>query len=296
MTTPILNQPQPFSRYDHLNALPLEKKSESYQQTSADKKSADITILTDEGDVVVLSVVGVRAHALSTEKISSPGMSKESFVVSQLVFDKFQVSVQGDINKEELADIKSLMGDLTMIADDFFHGRMDEAVQGAADIGDMGSLAQLSATFSRTALVSSRLTEFHSMPTADSDAISRLNDLKKAAREADAMQYASMLKAQWEQIKEFLDKTPESAPGPQKSNPVTRRHDLSAPEHMMGRIKKTVAKHPRISPFILPLANRAIDESMLNSENPGTPRMKQALWTNFLKSYDKWLIPAKNMT
>lgn len=295
MTAPILNQPQPFSRYNHPNPLPLEKMSESYQQTSADRKSADITILTDEGDVVVLSVVGVRAHALSTEKISSPGMSKESFVVSQLVFDKFQVSVQGDINEEELADIKGLMDDLTMIADDFFHGRMDEAIQGAANIGDMGSLAQLSATFSHTAVVSSRLTEFHSMPAADSDAISRLDDLKKAARDDDAMQYASLLKAQWEQIREFLDKTPESAHGPHESNPVTRRHDSPATEHMMGRIKKTVAKHPGISPFILPLVNRAIDESMLNSENPVAPRMKHALWKDFLKSYDEWLIPARNV-
>ncbi|MEA2082747.1 MAG: hypothetical protein U9O82_00580 [Thermodesulfobacteriota bacterium] len=295
MAVPILNQLQPFSRYNHPNALPVEKKCESYQQTSAETKRTDITILTDEGDAVVLSAVGARAHTLSTENISSPGMSKESFVVSRLVFDKFQVSVQGDLNEEELADIKSLMDDLTTIADDFFHGRMDKAIQGAMKIDDMGSLSQLSATFSHTAVVSSRLTEFHSMPSADSDALSRFDDLKKAAEDADAIQYASLLKAQWEQIKEFLDRTSESAPGPQESNPVTRRHGPPATEHMMDRINKIVAKHPRISPFILPLVNRAIDESMLNSENPGAPRMKHALWTDFLKSYDNWLIPVRNV-
>ena len=294
MTTAI-NQLQPFKRYIHPNALTAGEKCESYQHASTETKRADITILTDEGDVISLSAASAQALALSAEKSSSPGMSKESFVVSHLILDKFQVSVQGDLNEEELADIKNLMDDLTMIADDFFHGRMEEAVEHALNIGDMGSLARLSATFSHTAVVSSRLTEFHSMPTADSDAISRFDDLKKAAENSDAMQYATLLKAQWEQIKEFLGSTLESTAKPQKSNPVTRQHEPPAAERMMDRIRKTVAKHPGMSPFILPLANRVIDESMLNSENPGAGRMKHALWTDFLKSYDQWLIPTKNM-
>ena len=89
------------------NCLPPEPlRASSYLASST--RSADLTITTDEGDKVTLSfessrtVEGLDYRDLSTEIHSRRGSIQASV----------EVSVEGDLSREEIRDIRKLAADL----------------------------------------------------------------------------------------------------------------------------------------------------------------------------------------
>jgi hypothetical protein len=271
------------------------KGNGAYQETVAGRSAANISLTTAEGDTVLIATNQQQASAVAAQTWTSPLQQGMNFTAASLNSSSFHLSVNGDLSQEELADIQALLTDLSAIAGSFFSGDLDKAMGEAMNLGDMGSIARLSASFSYTATwsLSTRLAEYHPLPTAANqtgslqDLFARLPEMIDEAR-TEELKYAEMLQAQWQQIKDFLaanqaDAPPEDRPGDggEEHVPTARR--------LMNRIEQTVARHPRLAPFSVPLAHEAIARETENGQHPALSGRKDMLKDNFLQEWTKWL-------
>jgi hypothetical protein len=117
--------------------------------SAMDQKSTDIEILTREGDRVTLSTDSLskmfnftynEQGYMNGEMTAS---SIEAFGVYSI--QEVALSVEGDLNEEEMADIMSILGKIENLASDFFAGELDEAVAKALQFGDMGTVVAVEA-------------------------------------------------------------------------------------------------------------------------------------------------------
>lgn len=114
----------------------VEYNSESYTSQS---NSSDLSITTADGDIVTISFSALQENQAS-ENFSynadqnSSAMSYQSNTSSYSEMN-FSFSVQGDLDKEELQAIESLIKDISKIEKDFFAGNIDEAFNKALELG-----------------------------------------------------------------------------------------------------------------------------------------------------------------
>lgn len=139
MSDPIRNS---LFSYAPFSATPssTQTKQSSFQQVAAQAQQAQITLVTDEGDIVTLSRSGVQAQAVSTAQPNTPVGYGQQYTIASLNIDSLSVAVQGDLSEEELADIKRLVGDLVDIATNFFSGSInaaDAVLAGTTALNDM---------------------------------------------------------------------------------------------------------------------------------------------------------------
>lgn len=117
--------------------------------SAMDQKSADIEIVTREGDRVTLSTD-------SLSKMFNYTYNEQGYMNGEMTASSFEVfgvyssqevalSVEGDLNEEEMADIMSILDKIENLAGDFFAGELDEAVAKALQFGDMGSVVAVEA-------------------------------------------------------------------------------------------------------------------------------------------------------
>ncbi|MBU0730045.1 MAG: hypothetical protein KKA70_09905 [Proteobacteria bacterium] len=286
MTTSIENKPVSASIQQMYQPI-RERGFESLEQVSSRTDSAQISIVTDEGDIVTLSRAISTAQSFSSENSYSPQTQSQQYTLAILETDSFDYSVQGDLNEEELADIKALMKDLSKIADDFFRGDLEHAMKRAMNLGEMGStLDKLSATFSRTAAVTTNyIRESHPMPQMKPFPYGEDQELSAKS------DYADMLRAQWQQIKEMLEGE-ESEIRPDDRIQKQQKNKMDAADQMMQRAEETISRHPRLSPFMMPLANRAIDTAVPVHPDRGhslDTQMAHLLKGEMFKHFDDWL-------
>lgn len=317
-------------------------RHESYRETMAQRRDATIAIVTDEGDMVTISSLREQAGTLAAHSWQTPFREGMNFTSTSLTTDAFAFTVKGDLNEEELTDIANLLDDLSAIASNFFSGNMDEAINGAMNIGDLGSLAQLSASFSHSSAWSAatRLTNHHPLPENQAEFSDLVGGMSEMVREnlSREAEYAELLKAQWEQIKEFLDERQESYRNTTRladdAEAMTRleeqatlrnrqpvvedeevpamtreqhaenlRHNrpeadtdspsgLNTARALMEKIQQTVTDHPRLSPFTIPLAHRAIDRETETRQHPVLSDQKNRLKEEFLREYNDWMMSA----
>lgn len=261
MTDPIRNG---LPSYMPTLAAPVSSyktRQNSFQQTSIQAQETHITLVTKEGDIVTLSRSTAQSNSISATHINTPIGNGQYYTIASLSADSLSVGVQGDLNEEELADIKNLVDDLTHIASDFFSGKAsasDTVLAGAMTLSDMGSVSQLSASFSYTAAISSQLAEAHPVPVFDPgpDSLTAQKDELAALQESSALEYGDILRSQWQQITEFLDRDDEDEHQAQLT-----KADTDTTQKMMNRIKETITQHPRLSPFALALADKAVDKA-----------------------------------
>ncbi|MBU0909116.1 MAG: hypothetical protein KKA54_15795 [Proteobacteria bacterium] len=310
MTSPIQqNNGTPYLP-SRLSSSGLQNQYQSYTEAMSQRSAANISFTTAEGDVVTISNYQEQAYSLASEKLTTPLQQGMNFTASVLNVDASSLSVQGDLNEEELADIQNLMVDLTSIAEQFFSGNLGEAMGQAMNIGDMGSISQLSASFSYQASwsASSQITDYHPVPASE-DAGSSLTDIFAALPDivdqahTDEMKYAEMLQAQWKQIKEFLEATTadpaattdsaivqEAAPATTTDSVIAQEDEnIPAARKMMNRMQETVARHPRLAPFGLSLAHEAIDNKSEGIQHPAQFTQKNMLKDNFLQEFTDWM-------
>ena len=267
----------------------------SYQEAMTQNSQADIAITTDEGDLVTISSYQGEGQAMSYDRWNSPLQQGMNFTASSIKIDSYSLSIQGDLSEEELLDIENLLAELSVIAGDFFSGDTDQAMAGAMNLGDMGSLAELSATFSYSASWSaSQLTEHHPIPASgkfEQLLGGFMNELPEtiAGQEDAEVEYAQKLMAQWQQIKEFLDERQASiTPEENLVNSAAKEH-IPASHKMMDRMEEMMAKHPRLSPLALPLAHQSIDEQADTVPNLGVFDQKNQLKDTILQQLNDWM-------
>ena len=130
----------------------------SYQaeQTSAGSvslnRSTDLTITTDEGDTVTLSM----ASAILTNAgiYHSDSYADGRGASSQTAFFEFSssqnmaIEVAGDLNEVELEDIRKAVKAIGSMIDDFLAGDLKEMAKGGELLKELDTIASLDAAFS----------------------------------------------------------------------------------------------------------------------------------------------------
>lgn len=239
-------------------APPPSTEQSAFKQTAAYEKSSSISMRTQEGDMVTISASSLAASKVSQESFGSIFAARMGFAATTTAAESFTISVSGNLNEEELRDIHRLFTDLTAIAEDFFAGDLAAALGGAASLGDMGSVRELQASFSRTGMISSQWRGDHPIPAGLVQTMPE--EGLPAMRQASAQD--DQLKAQWRQLEQYLEEnafpreqvgqTPKS-PHPEAINSLDTLVSL-----MRDKMRETMAVHPRLSPFLVPVADKAL--------------------------------------
>lgn len=238
-------------------------------QTGYQTQQTSISMKTAEGDVVTISgfaAAGSQVEQSAWRKAMETGYS---FTEAAMQSTSLQMTVQGDLNAEELQDINNLLGDLQQISSTFFAGDSAQAMQDALAIGDMGSIQELQASFEYTAFASSQYAYQHPLPAKFDDQFQKMQEELASQSTSLETPLDQMLQAQWAQIEDFLNQQDEeNQPQPAPPNAQTAQTTQAAPSAdssletfmaaMKDRIDATIAKHPRLSPFALPVARKAL--------------------------------------
>ena len=289
MTTSI--QSSPLFHLPHGHAHGQRNYHEADRLAYSESQNSSITITTDEGDVVTLAAGHEQSAFLDFERRGNFAGQSMSFTAASLESDFFSLSVEGDLNDKELADIYTLMEDLTDIAGNFFSGNLDDAMTGVLRIGDMGSLSSLSATFTHSlAMSTTQLTEYHPLPSFETsgDLFSDLHDqLDKELTEK--LNYSDLMLARWQQMNDYQK---ESEPPELKGKgPRAEFHDADhrAAEKMMKRIKKFSGHHPQLAPYGPSLANKAIDKAAASLPSHSS-LLRDHLKYDFMKEMNNWIM------
>ncbi len=282
------------------SALPKQSLSRAsnttFQQAALEAQQAQILFVTDEGDVVTLSHSQSQSYAISASQRTTPVSFGQNFTLASLDVENLTFSVQGDLSDEELADIEELMGDLMDIATNFFNGQLDAAMAGAINLGDMGSISKLSATFSYVAAVStqasSQMSATHPLPTFGAEPYNLLEEFQKqtAANDSVDNQYADMLRAQWQQILEMLDHADEVDEAQESSQPDVVQTTADTAHQMVQRIKDTITEHPRLSPFAMAFADKAIESALDHPHHNEMLKSAEHLRKDIHKELSDWMV------
>ena len=132
-----------------------------FQQTStrlsalsvSAEQSADITILTDEGDTVMLSSREyAEAELLTYEHFSATHSGYDREEMQQVDFEagsELALAVQGDLNDQEIADIQSLLSDLGAMLKAFLTGTDERngSMEVAGELDRFESISAFKADF-----------------------------------------------------------------------------------------------------------------------------------------------------
>ena len=126
--------------------------------SATDQKTADIDLLTAEGDRVTISVKSLLEESYTG--YDSMGYMNGTMTRTQMeTFSSFSeremlITLEGDLNEEELADIQKVLGKIESLAGDFFAGEIDEALAKAIQFDDLGSVVNLQASLQHTHSIS----------------------------------------------------------------------------------------------------------------------------------------------
>lgn len=90
------------------------------------QKSFEFSVQTQEGDIVKISA----SSRFSAKSVMGPGGTSTGMAQSQ----QFNLTIEGDLNAEELASINDLLEQVNNISEQFFSGDLDTAFQTALDL------------------------------------------------------------------------------------------------------------------------------------------------------------------
>lgn len=156
-----------------LTSRAVEISSNNY---AAQSNSSDLSITTADGDVVSISFSALEENQ-SSESFSSytnqdgNGMSYQSSSSSYSEMN-FSFSVQGDLDKDELQAIQSLIKDISKIEKDFFSGDIEGAFNKALELGydeEQLSAFSLDLRQTQTSYVSQAYSEVANYNEVDND-------------------------------------------------------------------------------------------------------------------------------
>ncbi len=274
------------------------QQSSSFRQVACRTQTAAISMVTAEGDVVSLSVgQGISQTSAAQFATTADGRQTMSGRATSQAAQAMALTVQGDLSDEELADVRNLINDLTAIATDFFNGDLQAATSGALNLGDMGSVSSLSASFRTSATVSTSLSQ--SMGPASLAAAAAELDKQFTDRfdQSKADHYAAMVKAQWQQLNEMFTNaltapTEEQAAGtnPPASPPTGK--ETTAAQQLLSRLKRALASHPRLAPLSEPLVDKAVDQAADSASSPLNRSRVEQLKNDFRRLRNQWLLSA----
>jgi len=265
---PVIPSPYPLypsSLYGQSNTYAVSRQS----------SKAEVTMTTDQGDVVRFSINRLQSLTVSAVSSLAPTESFSQVRLASLEAGQTMISVQGDLSEQELQDIGRLFQELTEIAASFFQGDSDKALAEAMEMGNLGSVNSLTATFSRTHLVAAReVAAVTTPPQGEAQGPGRLPG-----------GYSDLLLGQWRQVRERLSE-------PDRWNPESSPHEEEKPgssttpeDRFLDNVRQLVAEHPRLAPLAGPLGELAILVASGNDPTKGSPFINA--WA---ERFNQWLL------
>ncbi len=128
--------------------------------------SGDLNLTTQEGDKVQISFGSDRAVSGSRSQTrTADGSVVERFSLTAIAASRYSVTVQGDLNEDELASIRRLVDLVDPLAADFFAGRDIDLAGSATTLADnLGVIQELSLELEKTTFASVQGTRFSRAP------------------------------------------------------------------------------------------------------------------------------------
>ncbi|OGQ85974.1 MAG: hypothetical protein A2512_01445 [Deltaproteobacteria bacterium RIFOXYD12_FULL_56_24] len=293
MNIPTLSGHGPTAATDYQSLYAAPSSKTTFAQVIAETQSSWLSLTTAEGDRVTLSDLSMSYQQTQGVGLVTPTASGTSVSSSSTSAESMGLSVQGDLNAQELADITRLVTELTSIASTFYAGDYEGALSKAIDFGDLGlgSVSSLAASFSRQTVTQTKISSYSSLPS-----MANLKDLYEKLEKGTTAEpdYAALLEARWQQILKTLDQiqaetldgvfarreesqgletAPVAPPSPEKqrppaieASPVRRENEPSAPpppasparaqgpRQMLARLEQLFNDHPKLAPFAKNLA------------------------------------------
>lgn len=117
--------------------------------SASSRKNTDISLVTAEGDKVTISTKSfLQAEFVGYDyrgrlNGSETSLSGRSLQVS--AENSFAISVEGDLSKEELADIKTLIAKIEKLGADFFAQPLENSFRKTLELGNLDSIADFTA-------------------------------------------------------------------------------------------------------------------------------------------------------
>jgi len=306
MNIPAQSGQGPVASTDYQSLYSARSGKSTFEQTLAQVQSTSFSLTTAEGDQVTLS--GLSQNYQYTQAIGwfNPASSGVNYASSSTNAEAMGISVQGDLNEQELADITKLVGELTSIASAFFSGDQQGAITRAMDFGQisMGSVSSLSASFSRQTVAQTQITNHSPLPAMADLKDLKLKDIydKLGTNTSGEPDYATVLEARWQQILKTLDEmkakemdglfarrmdpTPLPVAGVNAEPPALPAipPEERAARQMMSHMEQLLTDHPKLTPFAKVLGATAMDTAARQTEQglPDTARALGDLKTAFL--------------
>ena len=135
------------------------RNSRLTQVQAETRTSADITLVTAEGDKVTLSTDTMLQAAYTRYdargRLRGQGIERhaESFQLTSA--NDVSLQIEGDLNDVERADIQEALETIEKLATDFFSGKVDESPNQIFDLGNLNTLRSIDASleFSQSLMV-----------------------------------------------------------------------------------------------------------------------------------------------
>jgi hypothetical protein len=213
-------------------------------------QSAEIEIVTKEGDLIKIRLEQSAAVSQSSVHIGQDGITVNAFKSSSETSSEFSVTVDGNLNEDEQKSLKELLKKMNGVGHDFFNGNIQAAFKHAQKIGlDTGQIASFSMSLS----------------------------MEKSVQAVAAYQQAAFpdRKIEPEKIKQAADffsqardmlKTAQSALGPFE-NPLSAFNALFNAVHQVGIEKSTEPKITQGNPLLQQLI-KPLGEAILVNGKP----------------------------
>ncbi len=159
-----------FSQPEEAPAAPVNASSSSAPQSAAQttraaseslyynqSRSFDMQVKTRDGDLVTIKVNGEESFSSSAFAASADGVSVSGFDAQYSNSSSFSFSVEGELDKDELAALNDLFSQVNDVADNFYGGDVEAAFGQAMDVGyDASELAGFAVNMRRTEVVAVR--------------------------------------------------------------------------------------------------------------------------------------------
>ncbi|MCX5876345.1 MAG: hypothetical protein NT087_08670 [Deltaproteobacteria bacterium] len=317
MNIPTQSVQGPAASTDYQSLYSARSGKSTFEQTLAQVQSTSFSLTTAEGDQVTLS--GLSQNYQYTQAIGwfNPASSGVNYASSSTSAQAMGISVQGDLNEQELADITRLVGELTSIASTFFSGDQQGAIAKAMDFGNMsmGSVSSLSASFSRQTVSQTQITSHQPLPAMEDLKDPKLKDLYDTlgTNTSGEPDYATVLEARWQQILKALDEmkakemdglfarrmdpTPLPVTGVNTEPPALPAvpPEERVARQMLSHMEQLLTDHPKLTPFAKALGATAMDTAARQPEQglPDTARALGDLKNAFLNQLHQWFLPSE---
>ena len=320
MNIPAQSGQGPTANTDYQSLYSARSGKSTFEQALAQAQSTSFSLTTAEGDQVTLS--GLSQNYQYTQAVGwfNPTSSGVNYSTSSTSAKALGISVQGDLNEQELTDIARLVSELTSIASTFFSGDQQGAITKAMAFAQMsmGSVSSLSASFSSQTVTQTRLTSNSPLPTMADPNDLKLKDLYQnpGTDKNGGPDYATVLEARWQQILKTLDEMkakemdglfarrmePKQVPvAALKAEPPALPSvppEERAARQMLPHMEQLLTDHPKLTPFAKALATTAMEKAARQTDQglPDTARALGDLKNAFLNQLHQWFLPPEPPT